>query len=40
MSVLHTHHILPLYAWVDDALALTAQTLQPRLNAYRRCLQL
>lgn len=26
MRVLHRHHILPLYVWVDDALASTAQT--------------
>lgn len=26
MSVLHQHHILPLYVWVDDALASPAQT--------------
>lgn len=26
MSVLHQHHILPLYVWVDDALASTTQT--------------
>jgi hypothetical protein len=26
MRVLHTHHILPLYVWVDDAVASTTQT--------------
>lgn len=26
MPVLHTHHILPLYVWVDDALASAIQT--------------
>ncbi len=26
MSVLHKHHILPLYVWVDDALASAGQT--------------
>jgi hypothetical protein len=26
MRAIHTHHILPLYVWVDDALASTTQT--------------
>jgi hypothetical protein len=26
MAVLHSHHILPLYVWIDDALASATQT--------------